>query len=304
VVRPGDQGFQPQPAPPLLELTNSRRPPTGKQFLPVEEAELLPDLLTLATSLWRPGRKLIAIPEFVGQFGVPDLVVVVAHAERLELRLASGIPALTYEPDAAIVAALRSRRGASAESIAGGLGWELASVSQRLKHLTRIGAVMRNGRGELIRNPGLVVIGSLHALEAKVRDWRRGRDQARRYNLWASTSSVVLAHRSASTASIRRELSQWGVGLAIRSEWICRPRPFGHSPARRLLASELAVAALPVTNPLPSGSRSGPGGGALSTAAARPQEALPNEPLDRNRSQPARTSDEVGGLEPACSLRR
>ena len=226
------EGSEARPRNGKLDLTRSRRPPTGKQFMPIQEAELLPDLLALATTLWRPERTLIAIPEFVGQFGVPDLVVVIAQAELLERRLASGIPALTYEPDAAIVSALRPQRGTSAEMIAKSLSWELASVSRRLRHLTRIDAVMRNRRGELIRNPALVAIGSLHALEAKVRDWRRGRDQARRYNLWASTSSVVLAHQSDSTTDIRRELSRWGIGFAVKSEWICRPRPFRHSLAR------------------------------------------------------------------------
>ena len=231
----------------------------GKQFQPLAEADLLPDLIRLAVTLvTRHEDEVIAIPEFVGPYGIADLVALTIRQDALRQRLAAGVAPLIYEPDAAIVAALTPSTSRLPDAVADRLGWPAESVERRVPKLVRGGAVVRTSRGGLTRHPALAPVGRVHALEAKVRDWRRGCNQVRRYALWADTATLVLGHVPTMDLALREEIERCGVGLAINDRWLCRPRREHHGPARRLLASEFAVAALaesavqPGAPPLPS----------------------------------------------------
>ena len=206
---------------------------------------MLPNLLQLASRFDRRGEA-VYITEFAGAFGIADLVAFVPRGELLGSRLESSeIRPLRYEPDAAVVCVLSAGRGRAVDEVARLLGWPEEAVLRRLPKLIRSGAVARSSNGRLSRHPHLVPAGRLHAFEAKVCDWRRGIEQARRYRLWADTATVVLAQVSTrSRDSVLAEAERLGLGLGVQNRWIRSPRRYEHSNARRLLASELAVAAL------------------------------------------------------------
>jgi hypothetical protein len=228
-----------------VRIVPSRRQLGGRRFLPVAEASMMPALVRLAATLAAGAdQEVFAIPEFVGPYGIADLAVIVGRPGALGERRAAGIPPLVYEPDAAIVTALVPRQTRSLDDVAARLGWPVESVMRRIAGLLRINAVARTSSGRYVRHPALVPVGRLHVLEAKVRDWRRGRDQARRYQLWADTASLVLSRLPRSGIETATEFTRWRLGLAVADEWVRRPQPYRHSDARRLLASELVIAAL------------------------------------------------------------
>lgn len=226
-----------------IRVVVSRRNPAGRRFAPTAEVELLPNLVDLAAALTKEPTA-VAITEFVGLYGIADLVALVPTRDLLDRRLAADVAPIAYEPDAVVVGATAARTPRSLDEIANRLGWPAASVQRRLPSLLRAGAVARTSTGRLVRHPDLVAVGRLHAFEAKVKDWRRALDQARRYRLWADTASVALPRLPSGGADVRYEITRIGIGLGVDGEWLRRPEKVRHTQARRLLASELAVAAL------------------------------------------------------------
>jgi hypothetical protein len=243
VTRVGERSSRPADnRPENVRLVTSRRTLPGRRFAPIAELQLAESMLYLAGSL-AAANLVLAIPEFVGAFGVADLIAVVADPNLLQAREAAGIPPLTYEPDAAVVAALTAHRAQSLDDLAHRLGWPSQAVERRVPRLLRIGAIDRASSGGLVRHPALVPVGRTHAFEAKVRDWQRGRDQARRYRLWADTATLVMASVP-SQAAVRADVARWGIGFAVHADWIRRPTSHRHNPSRRLVTSELVVGAL------------------------------------------------------------
>ena len=228
----------------MIRFVESQRTPAGRRFAPTEETQLFPDLLTLATALTSRSEQPIAITEFAGPFGIADLVAVAPSRDLLARRLAVDVAPLTYEPDAAILTALAPRAARDVDDVASRLGWPSSSVKRRLPTLLRSGAVARTSTGRLVRHPDVVPVGRIHAFEAKVRDWRRALQQARKYRLWADTSSVVLPRLPRSSMNVEEEITRLGIGLGVDGAWVRQPRRFDHVAARRLLASELTIAAL------------------------------------------------------------
>lgn len=231
-------------ASPSVSVRASQRTLAGRQFAPVSEAAMLPGLLSLAATFRTSHEEdLVAIPEFIGPYGIADLAVVITRGELLSRRLAAGVRPLLYEPDVDVIHALAARRPRSPSEVAERLGWSTEAVASRLRRLGRYDAVERTAGGRYIRHPDLVAVGRLHVLEAKVRDWRRAREQARRYQLWSDTASVVLA-RQPVTVQRATEFTRWRLGFAVRDTWIRRPQMYRRSPSKRLLTSELIIAAL------------------------------------------------------------
>ncbi len=226
-----------------VQLVTSRRTLPGRRFAPTDELQLTDAMVHLAGSLTSAGNVVLAIPEFVGAFGVADLIAVVTDPMLLQNREAAGVPPLVYEPDAAVVAALNTRRSRSVEDLAQRLGWPVQAVERRIPRLLRSGAIDRALTGCLVRHPAIVPVGRVHAFEAKMRDWQRGRDQARRYRLWADTATLVMGSVP-SPAAVRADMARWGIGLAVRSDWIRRPTSHRQNPSRRLVTSEQVIAAL------------------------------------------------------------
>jgi hypothetical protein len=240
-----------------IRVVESKRSIAGRQFEPVEEMKLRPALVGLGETLARTHDRLIGIPEFVGPFGVVDLLVLAADAVALRDRLAAEVVPITYEMDAAIVAALAAGVSRMPHVVAERAGMDVESVARRIPRLVRSGAVFRTARGGLLRHRALVSVGRFHALEAKVRDWRSGIAQARRYRLWADTATVVMSRLPATSEPVVDEAARWGLGLAVEDEWVRRPRLRHHSATRRLLVSELAIAAMTTsTSARPSASES------------------------------------------------
>lgn len=224
-------------------LATAQTEANGRLFEPTRERELFPDLLGLAKRLAR-GSTVVAIPEFVAPFGIADMVALVVRGRRLLDRVEAGVPPLLNELDAMIVANLTPRRGRRPDRLAERLAVEPSSLDRRLATLVRLGAVERLESGSLVRHPALVPLGRIHALEAKVSDWRRAIEQARTYALWADSATSVLMSLPTAREPAMDAAKRWGTGLALWGDWLRQPSMRAHHAGRRLWASEHAVAAL------------------------------------------------------------
>lgn len=228
-----------------LTVVSSRRLPTGRLFEPVHEARMRPDLLALAETVGARHRHGgIALDELRTPYGVPDLTVVLPDRNAFATRLNSAVPPLLNEMDAAVVAMLSARYGRSAAEVGDRLGWDAAAFEHRIPLLIRQGAVRSGIDGRLRRDAALVPLGRVHAFEAKIKDWTRAFQQARRYSLWADYVTVVIDEPGGWIDDARRLARDRGVGLAVQSSWLVRPRMTRRPDARRMWASEHLAAAL------------------------------------------------------------
>jgi hypothetical protein len=215
--------------------------PRGRRFEPTVERELDGDLRALARSLPGAGEGLVAALEFPGPRGVPDLLVVSRGLPALRRRLTSGVPYIESLADCVVVAALNVNRPLSSISVAAATGMSSVQVERRLRALAQLGLVTSHGNGYR-RRSDLEPIGRTYAFEAKVSDWRRGLSQALRYSTWCDASSLVLMRAPGDMPSLTVRCANLNIGLAIRDQWIRRPRLGRPQPALRLVASErLAV---------------------------------------------------------------
>lgn len=203
-----------------------------------------PHMYTIAQDLGNCADDLIAIPEFAGPFGIADLAVLATTRDKLVSRLTARIEPLVHELDAAIVAHLTPRRGRLISEVAQLLAVREAALERRISHLKRIGAIEQSSSGRLTRHEALVPLGRIYSIESKVNAWRRALDQARTYALWSDRSIAVLGSLPADRGVPVRAARSSGVGLALGSRWLVRPRAIRHSPARRLWTSEIFLAAL------------------------------------------------------------
>lgn len=236
-----DMGQQTRPDTVVIESSRSR---PGRRFMPTHELAVLPAALDAAHSLPGAHRGLLVLSEMSGPNGIPDLTAVVGSPRRLEERLACGIGPLLNEVDAAVVSVATSGRGKTVAEIGSVLGWPDSTVSRRLSSLVSCGALASSGN-RITRNPALVSLGRIYALEAKVADWRAAIRQSRRYALWADNYVIVLgrANSSASEQALREVSADRG-GLVVEGEWIRKPNLACVPEAKRLWASEHVVAAL------------------------------------------------------------
>lgn len=219
------------------------RPARGRPFEPVAEAALLPSLRKLAHRLPGTDRGLLLVPEFVGPYGVVDLLAVTMTHDYLVRRWRSGIPPVLSEMDVQIVSAVRVSRSQSLDEIATSLQRPSVAVRRRIRRLTDIGALLSLG-GNYKRADVLRPLGRLWALEAKVSDWRRGLGQATQYGLWADASAIVLGHLSTNPDYLASEARRLNVGLAVGTRWLVRPRINRQLDVHRIWASEHLFAGL------------------------------------------------------------
>lgn len=209
----------------------------GMRFEPTIERELDDDLRSLAGGL--PGGEdgLLAVVEFPGPRGVPDLIAVSRGFDALHRRLASGTPFVESSADCAVIAALDVNRTRSSANVVLRTGMSTEQVARRLRALSHSGIVVPHGTGYR-RSAEVEPIGRMYAFEAKVSDWRRGLAQALRYSTWADASSLVLLRPPGNLDALTRRCAEVDIGLAVRSEWIRRPKLGRPRPALRLEASE------------------------------------------------------------------
>jgi hypothetical protein len=228
-----------------LILVSSQRLPTGRLFEPVHEARMWPDLLALAGTVGaRHPHGGVAISELRTPYGVPDLTMILPDKECFPTRLSSDVPPLLNEIDAAVVASLSARYGRDEAEVGARLGWREEAFTHRIPLLIRQGAVRSGPDGRLRRDASLSPLGRVHAFEAKIKDWTRAFQQARRYSLWADYVTVVIDDPGEWIADAKHLAKDRGIGLAVKSSWLVRPRLTKRPDARRLWASEHLVAAL------------------------------------------------------------
>jgi DNA-binding Lrp family transcriptional regulator len=223
------------------------RPARGRLFEPVAEAAMHATLRDLAQRLPGANQGLLLVPEFVGPYGVVDLLAVTYIGDRINRRWRSGIAPITSELDVQILSAIPASHGASLEEISQSLGRPAEAIRRRVRQLSASGALHLNGSA-YSRDKALTPLGRLWALEAKVNDWRRGLGQAIQYGLWADASAVVLSRLSVDTEYLVKEAQRLNVGIALGSRWLVRPRIKTQSEMFKLWASELLFAAL-LTSP-------------------------------------------------------
>jgi len=209
----------------------------GQRFEPTVERELDADLRTLASGLPGASEGLLGVVEFQGPRGVPDLLVMTRGFAGLKRRLENGAPFIENLADCSVVAALNVKRPMTSSCVAALTGMTLEQVDRRLRTLTHAGMVIAQGPG-YCRRADLEPIGRLYAFEAKVSDWRRGLDQALRYSAWCEASSLVLLRAPADLDGLVDRCDHLNIGLAIRDEWVRRPRLGQPQRALRLAASE------------------------------------------------------------------
>lgn len=209
----------------------------GQRFQPTIERELDADLRSLAERLPGADDGLMAVVEFPGPRGVPDLLVVSRGFEALGQRLSADVPYIDSPADCAVVAELSLNRTRTAASVAAASGMSIGQVERRLRALALTGATVPQGAGYR-RHPSVEPIGRTYAFEAKVSDWRRGLSQALTYSSWADASVLVLLRAPRDTDELERRCEALNVGLAIRDTWVRRPRIGRPHRSLRLEASE------------------------------------------------------------------
>lgn len=119
------------------------------------------------------------------------------------------------------------------------------ATAARLRNLLRSGAVLETASGRFTRNSALSPGGSLYAIEAKVRDWRKAVEQSRRYRVW--TNNYVVALGPISDEAQRRaesEVALDAAGLVVDGKWVQKPSRKQVTPVNRLLAFEYIAASL------------------------------------------------------------
>jgi hypothetical protein len=183
--------------------------------------------------------------------GVPDLLVIIGGQRRIDQRLGSGIAPLLSEMDAALVASLSPARPASASQVAASLGWDEGVVRRRARRLRSLD-VLSERRSGWVRNPMVGYSGSIHVIEAKVRDWNRGLEQSLLYATWCDSVTLAMGRLPRDAGPAVSRAAGLGVGLVSSGQWHCRPRRRSHSHATRQWAHEHVIAALGGHQPSPA----------------------------------------------------
>lgn len=227
-----------------VRVRESEKPRAGRRFLPVAERALRADALHVARHLRGSAAGLVVFEEVAGPFGIPDFLAVTGSPTLLQRRIKSGFPPLLNEIDAGIVAHLTAVRGKPLGTLVKGLGWKSSTIERRLRGLLRSGVVRDIGDGRLVRHESIVPVGRLHAIETKVRDFRRALRQARTYALWCENYVIVMSEMSdaARVAAVDAVIADCG-GLVVGGKWVQHPRARQLIAARRLWGSEHLVAA-------------------------------------------------------------
>lgn len=225
----------------------------GRRFSPIAELDLHGHVARVAGSLPGPLGDVLVIPEMPSPLGLPDFVALVGGEAWLAARASIGAAPILAETECVVLSVFAAHRALSLPSIAKRLSWSPERLEPVLGRLQRNGAVETTSGGAYLRTPGLLPAGSLYAIEAKVRDWRKAMRQGRSYRTWANNYVVLLGEvGSVAVQRARAEVAEDGAGLNIGGEWIVRPRSRVPATARRLIGFEhlfAAVASDPALRP-------------------------------------------------------
>ena len=225
-------------------LVFDRQRPIGRPFEPIAEAELIPGLIATAIRRAFRGSRTVVVPELRGPYGVVDLAVLETTDELLAARSALGIPPVLNQLDAAIIGVLNAKRATTLYMVACRLGWVERHIAEHVDTLVRRGTITRMRSGALVRPAGLEPLGRMSVYEAKVRDWRRGLDQASTYATWADRATLAVGQLPRDVSQILDAAEKLRLGLIAEGKWRLAPTPQVLSRQTRFWASEHLYAAL------------------------------------------------------------
>ena len=218
-------------------------PVIGRPFAPKAEAELMPGIVAAALTIIRRGCRVHLLPELRGPHGVADLVVLQARDSVLANRLATGVPPLLNQLDAAIVATLAPREPKTLYEVSLELRCEERHLAPRVERLRRIGAIGITGMG-FVRPAALAPLGRLYAFEAKVTDWKKGCLQAADYAAWADSATFATGRLPRDRSAVLELATTLRLGVIEDRTWVRQPELEAPTAPMRLWASEHALAAL------------------------------------------------------------
>lgn len=228
-----------------MSVTHDRRlleelvphPQPGRRFEAIDERLLDDDLRRLATSLPGANKGVVVAAEFAGPRGIADLVAFTSTSPDLAARLRADVPFVHGMSDCAVLVALSALQTRSSRTVASSAGMSEQQVIRRLRTLVSAGSVTVHGSG-FRRRPEVKPIGRAYAFEAKVSNWRQGLSQALRYGSWCDAASVVLLRPPRDLSFPQQRFDSLGIGLAVQSRWVVRPRLHRPNAALRLALSE------------------------------------------------------------------
>lgn len=229
--------------PDVLEIATST-PRPGRRFQPIQELELHKDALKAARALPGANRGLVVVPEFAGPLGIPDFTAYVGDINKLKERNMLNLDPVVNEIEAGILSATKVSKDLSLRQISLALGWPESAIRSRLEKLVKRGILNEVKPERYVRQRAMEPGGRLYAIETKVNDWRSALLQVRTYRVWADNYVLVMGQLSESvTASLADTVTQDQGGLMVAGRWVVRPRLGKTSERRRVQAWELLASA-------------------------------------------------------------
>lgn len=226
----------------LVDPTSSRG---GRRFEAGAERRLYGLANHVAASLQGPKGHALLVAEMPSPLGVPDFVALVGGQCWLNAREAAGVPPVLSEIDCTVLSALSPVRPLSLATLARRLGWDIEQVDRSVGRLLRSGAAVSTSSRTVSCAPGMKPVGSLFAIEAKVKNWQRAVIQGRGYRTWADNYVMILGDTGPKAAErARSAVAADGAGLYTAVGWVVRPRKRSPSLARRTMGFEHLFAAL------------------------------------------------------------
>jgi hypothetical protein len=234
-------------------VLETSRPRAGRRFEPTHELALEVPAIRACESLPGARHNLVVVRELVGPVGIPDLTALVGNPAVLKARRALDVPPLLHQVDAAVVAVAHYHIGQTPAALARALAWPESTVRRRLDALLSSGAIEEVRPGRFVRQPALVPLGRIYAIETKLEKWRRALRQARTYSVWADSYVLVMGSLApGSLSQLSTQVAADRGGLVVRGKWIRRPAVHKLARSRRLWASEHLVAAITTADYQPS----------------------------------------------------
>lgn len=218
---------------------------SGRRFEPVHELEVHAGAIAAAATLPGASAGVFLISEMRGPIGIPDFTAIVGGKKQIAARLASNIPPVLSPSDSSLLASLHLHRAQGLERLSRQLLMAEDTTALRLRNLKNVGAVIEEAPGRYIRHPALSPAGTVYAIEAKVKDWRKAIQQSKRYRVWSNNYVVALGAVSAAarTASLN-EIANDSAGLIIDGAWLRKPHPRPVSAQHKMHAFEHITYAL------------------------------------------------------------
>lgn len=211
----------------------------------MDEVHLHQLVESVAVSLPGHANDVLVVPEMPSPLGMPDFVALIGGREWLDARMTASVPPILSEIDCAVLATLSPARSLSTESVARRIGWAPDEVKSVIARLVRVGAITLTASSAARLHPALRPSGSIVAVEAKLKDWRRAVLQGRSYRTWADNYVVVLGDVGATAkARAEKDVRMDRGGLFTDAGWVVRPRSRQPAAARRLQGFEYILAAV------------------------------------------------------------